>query len=189
MAGEIAETFTLEGEVYCLISAAPGLTSALEEAEALLPPYREPQRWELAVEQGRLLLKRLYFYNKEEKPGPVPENYGDGTFSRSMAKQKATAGIDVYEPDFPLSYSGPLLLCRGLLHRYYRRPGRQAPWSFQQSLELAFDRGILISTADVHETVGAARDLLYQEEGQEELLELAGRVWWLRRCLGLERQL
>ena len=101
-----------------------------------------------------------------EKPGPNP-------------------GWAVYELGLPLDYTGRLLLCRGLLHRYYSH----APWAYQESLELVFDQGQLTETLPVQETVRAAREMLYQPERQDDLLDLAGEVWWLRACLGLSDKL
>ena len=111
----------------------------------------EPLRLEFGVEQGCFFLRRLY----------------------------TAAGAR--EADLPLLYTGRLLICRGLLHRYYS----EAPWSYQESLELVFKDGFLREAADAQPTVRAARELLFAQERQEELYALADSHWWLSRCLGL----
>ena len=78
-------------------------------------------------------------------------------------------------------YTARLLLCRGLLHRYYS----EAPWSYQESLELAFEDGVLRESADAQPVVRAARELLFAPEKQDDLYALADGHWWLSRCLGL----
>lgn len=163
MTAQIAEKFKFEGQDYRLLcaggsadAAGDGLAAAgldFDLAGAGLAPVPEEEiiRLEFGVEQGRFLLKRLY-----------------------TAK-------DARDADLPLAFTGRLLLCRGLLHRYYS----EAPWSYQESLELAFEDGVLRESADAQPVVRAARELLFAPEKQEELYALADGHWWLSRCLGL----
>ena len=183
MTAQIAEKFTYEGREYRLLYAgAPadgrdrasegGSTGAsasegasafafkntaqsldldLSEAGLDLPPLEEILRLEFGIEQGRFLLRRLY-----------------------TAKEARDA-------ELPLACTGRLLICRGLLHRYYS----EAPWSYQESLELVLEQGVLRESNDVRPLVRAARELLFAPERQEELYALAESHWWLSRSLGL----
>ena len=163
MTAQIAEKFKFEGQDYRLLcaggsadAAGDGLAAAgldFDLAGAGLAPVPEEEiiRLEFGVEQGRFLLKRLY-----------------------TAKDARDAAL-------PLAFTGRLLLCRGLLHRYYS----EAPWSYQESLELAFEDGVLRESNDAQPVVRAARELLFAPEKQEELYALADGHWWLSRCLGL----
>ena len=163
MTAQIAEKFKFEGQDYRLLCAggsadaaqdglaAAGLDFDLAGAGLAPVPEEEIIRLEFGVEQGRFLLKRLY-----------------------TAK-------DARDVALPLAFTGRLLLCRGLLHRYYS----EAPWSYQESLELAFEDGVLRESNDAQPVVRAARELLFAPEKQEELYALADGHWWLSRCLGL----
>lgn len=195
MTAQIAEKFTYEGREYRLLyvcapadgndsactgestgalasagtstcegtgaSASEGALACEETSQSLvldlsgaglnLLPQAEILRLEFGVEQGRFLLRRLY-----------------------TAKEARDA-------DLPLAYTGRLLVCRGLLHRYYS----EAPWSYQESLELVLEQGVLRESNDVRPTVRAARELLFSPERQEELYALAEGHWWLSRSLGL----
>ena len=163
MTAQIAEKFKFEGQDYRLLCAggsadaaqdglaAAGLDFDLAGAGLAPVPEEEIIRLEFGVEQGRFLLKRLY-----------------------TAKEVRDAAL-------PLAFTGRLLLCRGLLHRYYS----EAPWSYQESLELAFEDGVLRESADAQPVVRAARELLFAPEKQDDLYALADGHWWLSRCLGL----
>ena len=163
MTAQIAEKFKFEGQDYRLLcaggsadAAQDGLAAAgldFDLAGAGLPPVPEEEiiRLEFGVEQGSFLLKRLH------------------------------TASGVREADLPFDYTGRLLVCRGLLHRYYS----EAPWSYQESLELAFEHGFLREAADARPTVRAARELLFAPEKQDDLYALADGHWWLSRCLGL----
>lgn len=166
MTAQIAEKFIYEGREYHLLcvrvpeNGSTGASAAgsgdkkpdFDSAAAGLElAPEEISRLEFGVEQGRFLLKRLY------------------------------TATGVREADLPFDYTGRLLVCRGLLHRYYS----EAPWSYQESLELAFEHGFLRESNDVQPVVRAARELLFAPERQEELYALAESHWWLSRCLGL----
>ena len=151
MTAQIAERFTFEGQEYRLLCAAESLDFDLAGAGLALAPEDEILRLAFGAEQGRFLLRRLFTANK------------------------------TLDADLPLDYTGQLLLCRGLLHRYYS----EAPWSYQESLELVFEDGFLREAADAQPLVRAARELLFAPERQDDLYALAERHWWLRRCLGL----
>lgn len=180
---QVAERFLLEGQEYRLLCASEGLDFDLEEA-GFLPAGDDAAydalRLGFGVEQGCFLLKDMLMFKADgDYPpvgdiAPVPaENIGPNP------------GWAVYGLGLPLDYTGRLLLCRGLLHRYYSH----APWAYQESLELAFEQGKLTGTASVQETVRTAREMLYRPELQDDLLDLAGKVWWLRACLGLSDKL
>ena len=163
MTAQIADKFKFEGQDYRLLCAggsadaaqdglaAAGLDFDLAGAGLAPVPEEEIIRLEFGVEQGRFLLKRLY-----------------------TAKEVRDAAL-------PLAVTGRLLLCRGLLHRYYS----EAPWSYQESLELAFEDGVLRESADAQPVVRAARELLFAPEKQDDMYALADGHWWLSRCLGL----
>ena len=104
-----------------------------------------------------------------------------GTERRMMVAegQLLLCGSEPAAPEF----TGRLLICRDLLHRYYSR----APWAYQESRELVFEAGKLVQSADVGEQVRTARSLLYDPDRQDDLLDLAADHWWLRVCLGLSR--
>ena len=180
---QVAERFQLEGQEYRLLCVSEGLDFDPEEA-GFLPAGDEAAcdalRLEFGVEQGCFLLKDMLMFKADgDFPtlgdiAPVPaEDVGPNP------------GWAVYGLGLPLDYTGRLLLCRGLLHRYYSH----APWAYQESLELAFEQGKLTETASVQETVRTAREMLYRPERQDDLLDLAGGVWWLRACLGLSDKL
>lgn len=157
MTAQIAEKFTYEGREYRLLYAgAPADGNAegpdLDWAGAGLELAQEEiLRLEFGIEQGRFLLRRLY-----------------------TAKEARDA-------ELPLACTGRLLICRGLLHRYYS----EAPWSYQESLELVLEQGVLRESNDVGPLIRAARELLFAPEQQEELYALAESHWWLSRSLGL----
>ena len=109
----------------------------------------------------------------------LPPPNGERRFG--LLSGRLTLSLPGQEKPVSVDYTGGLLACRGLLHRYYSR----APWSYQDSCELTFDQGRLVSVSDAASAVRAVRELLYRPEGQEDLLELAERVWWVRACLGL----
>ncbi|MBO7667742.1 MAG: hypothetical protein J6T26_04695 [Firmicutes bacterium] len=144
------------------------------------------ERFTFEGREYRLLCESesLDFDPEEAEPGLAAEEMirlGFGVEQgRFLLKRldTAKAGRDM---DLPLDYTGRLLLARGLLHRYYS----EAPWSYQESLELAFEHGVLRESNDVQPVVRAARELLFAPERQEDLYALAERHWWLRRCLGL----
>ena len=145
MTAQIAEKFIYEGREYRLLcvrvpeNGSTGVSAAGSDDKK--PDFDsaaaglEPEeilRLEFGVEQGRFLLKRLH------------------------------TATGVREADRPFDYTGRLLVCRGLLHRYYS----EAPWSYQESLELAFGDGVLRESNDVQPVVRAARELLFAPERQ-----------------------
>ena len=144
------------------------------------------ERFTFEGREYRLLCESesLDFDPEEAEPGLAAEEMirlGFGVEQgRFLLKRldTAKAGRDM---DLPLDYTGRLLLARGLLRRYYS----EAPWSYQETLELVLEEGVLKEANDLQPTVRAARELLFAAERQEELYALAESHWWLSRSLGL----
>ena len=59
--------------------------------------------------------------------------------------------------DWPLEFSGRLIIARGFIQSLYRHMGFHPAWKFEESWELTFDHGRLRSARDLSEEMRATR--------------------------------
>lgn len=129
------------------------------------------------VRDDRLLLLELTDVGLAIEPGRPPPSLR-GTLPQGER------GFAYPDLNWPLDFTGRLLIGRGFIQALYRHMGFHPAWKFEESWELVFDGGRLTSARDTSDEMRARRAKI--KAGREEDPDGPHRPGWIVRTFRLD---
>ena len=86
--------------------------------------------------------------------------------------------------NWPLQFSGRLIIARGFIQSLYRHMGFHPAWKFEESWELSFEQGCLTNSRDLSEEMRATRRNI--ESGREDDPDDTSQPGWIERTFSLD---
>ncbi len=161
---------------------------------------------EYAIDDGELILKDLYLFNKDENYPPLngievsPQEFREyeGYVGSNKKPKKiirpAYFGHQVYRDiNLLIPYTGKILLGDGFMQKYYIHMGFQRAWAYKELIELVFEEGLLIECNDLSYIAKAQREAMEKQKKDPRYphdgnilkfvedsfsLDYSEKVWW-----------
>ena len=163
MTAQLHDQFLVEGELH-RVAGISGEGLFDPQAHGLRPVPWNTACWRgyvttYALRDSRLVVRELELnlstpHGDRSKPVVAPPLHGV-----EARRSPEPYGFEyVYEDlRMPLTYTGGLLLARGVLDDLYVHMGFHPAWKYRKVLELIFEEGRLIETHDVSRRIGQLR--------------------------------
>ena len=156
MTAQITDQYTYKGEEYSIIA----MTESIEfdpEQYGFHPEAPHTACWrgywcEFLITDEALLLDTLHIYSGDHD---YPEFNG---VQPQASKEEWDDMATYYGLNFPIDYSGSIVLGSGFLERYYIHMGFQRAWAYENVIELVFKHGRVTDRKDHGETVAKIRE-------------------------------
>lgn len=174
MTAQIPDTFRYRNQKYDIIAMIDSI-GFNPRSYGLQPHSSSTACWrgywcEYAIENGKLILERLYMYNEDNY---YPDLNGVSVLPREdeHGRPLGRFGHRIYVPHMEIYYTGKLILGNDFLPEFYIHMGFQRPWAFKELLEFDFVNGQLEKVIDHSDKAEFVRKkILDNPEEYDELL-------------------